>query len=247
MTETKARGLTGSTLKWIAIAAMLTDHFAYAFITTDSPLYIFLRFIGKFTAPIMCYFIAEGYHYTRDVKKYALRLAIFAVISNLPYQFFFTMKTGVHFWPPKVNMLFTLLCGLLALWAWDRIQKEPLRILVVSLLCAVTAFSDWSVIGVMMILAFGIFRGDKKKQMIAYTTVLLVMVASMLYSYAYTGLQDTHLLYGIISNLGTFCIIPLPLLYNGQRGGGKISKWLFYIVYPFHLAVFGLIYMLFVK
>ena len=86
MQKTLTRGgLDSNMLKLIAIAAMTADHIAWLLFPgypTD-PLPIILHIIGRLTCPIMCFFIAEGYHYTRDIKKYTARLFVFAVICLL--------------------------------------------------------------------------------------------------------------------------------------------------------------------
>lgn len=87
LTVTEKRGLSANTLKYIAIAAMLIDHIAWCFVDTYSVLGQIMHVIGRLTAPIMCYFIAEGYYYTRNVKKYLLRLGLFALISWAPFTF----------------------------------------------------------------------------------------------------------------------------------------------------------------
>ena len=82
-------GLDSNMLKLIAIAAMTADHIAWLLFPgypTD-PLPIILHIIGRLTCPIMCFFIAEGYHYTRNIKKYTARLFVFAMISHFAYIF----------------------------------------------------------------------------------------------------------------------------------------------------------------
>ena len=88
--KTKVKGLSGTTIKFIAIAAMLIDHIAWAFVPTYSVFGQIMHVIGRITASIMCFFVAEGYYYTKNVKKYVLRLAIFALISHVPFIFFET-------------------------------------------------------------------------------------------------------------------------------------------------------------
>ena len=80
--------LNRNQLKYLVIAAMLIDHIAWAFVPTASLLGQAMHIVGRLTGPTMAYMLAEGYHYTRNVKKYALRLGIFAVISWLPFSYF---------------------------------------------------------------------------------------------------------------------------------------------------------------
>lgn len=78
-------------LKLVAIIAMTIDHgtdLLYPGFPAE-PIPLALHFIGRLTAPIMWFFVCEGYHYTRNVKKYMLRLGIFAAISHFAYCFGF--------------------------------------------------------------------------------------------------------------------------------------------------------------
>jgi hypothetical protein len=239
MTETKTKGLSADVLKIIAIIAMTLDHAAPVLASADSPLGILIHFFGRFTAPIMCYFIAEGYHYTHDVKKYALRLFLFAAISQVPYQLLFGLGNLLAF-PPQISMIFTLFCGLLALIAWDRIENIALRLLAVIALCAVTWWADWQIFGVLFILAFGVFYGDKKKKMTAFA---LFAVAKIIYNVS-ADLITGHNPIVELSKLGLFCVIPLLLLYNGTRKKSAWRKWFFYIYYPAHLLSFAVVNLL---
>lgn len=72
-------------IKYIAVFTMLLNHVANIFLQPGTFACEALKDIGYFTAPVMCWFLVEGYRYTRSVKKYAGRLLIFAVISQLPY------------------------------------------------------------------------------------------------------------------------------------------------------------------
>ena len=79
------KNISANKLKFIAIIAMLIDHIAVAFVSNQSILGQAMHMIGRVTMPIMCYFIAEGYYKTHNIKKYALRLLIFSIISYYPF------------------------------------------------------------------------------------------------------------------------------------------------------------------
>ena len=72
-------------IKYFAALAMLIDHIAWCFVDTYSVIGYIMHLIGRMTAPIMTYFIVEGFHYTRNVNKYLQRLAVFAAASWLPF------------------------------------------------------------------------------------------------------------------------------------------------------------------
>jgi hypothetical protein len=237
--SSKARtGLNANSLKLIAIAAMLCDHIAWGFVPSASLIYQLMRAIGRLTAPIMSFFIAEGYYHTRSVKKYALRLFVFSIISYFPYYLMFESSQGPSLKTlTRFNVIYTLLCGLLALWAWDKVKNPALKALAIIGLCLLAIRGDWDFALVGFVLIFGIFRGDSKKQMTLFA----------LFSCFYLAVNFTNmlLLKKPVSTqyfeFGIFLVIPLLLCYNGERGGGKNTKWFFYIFYPAHLLILGIL------
>lgn len=86
---TKSKILNSNQLKLIAIIAMTVDHIAWAMFDgyPSALLPLVMHIIGRLTCPIMCYFIAEGYHYTRNINKYTFRLFAFAFVSHFAYIF----------------------------------------------------------------------------------------------------------------------------------------------------------------
>lgn len=227
--------LNGNQIKLIAIVAMTIDHLTWTFFPgTQAVWYVYaLHIVGRLTAPIMWFFIAEGFHYTRNVKKYAARLFVFAVISHFAYDF----AGGIPFIP---NGFFNMTSVMWSL-AWSVVlmviftsESLPqwLKLVLVILICAVTFPSDWSTVAAMCPVYLYLNRGDFKKQSVA----LLVWTA--IYAAVYFVFIDK--VYGLLQ---LFTLLSLPILkqYNGERGSWKGMKWLFYIYYPAHLFVIGLI------
>lgn len=89
MDTIKKTGLNSNEIKLIAIIAMTIDHVTWLLFPGCQKIWwvMLLHAIGRLTAPIMWFFIAEGFHYTRNVKKYIARLFVFAVISHFAYNF----------------------------------------------------------------------------------------------------------------------------------------------------------------
>lgn len=81
--------LDSNAIKLVAIAAMTVDHVAWWLFPgyPRAVLPLAMHIIGRLTCPIMCYFVAEGYHHTRDIRKYTARMFLFAVISHFAYVF----------------------------------------------------------------------------------------------------------------------------------------------------------------
>jgi len=229
--EFKTKSLSGNTIKIIAITAMIIDHLAWAFVGTDTALAAVMHTVGKITGPVMCYFIAEGNHYSKNRRKYVERLAIFALISHVPYNLFSNQGT-VSLLPTSV--IFTLLCGLLALIIYEKVESRPLKYSLILLLIALTFWADWAIFGVLFVLAFGVFYGSPKKQMTAFVIISLLKVVDSLFAEGGINYYRT-----LPAAAGSVLVFILLSLYNGTKGGSKYSKWAFYIIYPLQFLVIG--------
>ena len=80
-----SRGLNRDEIKLIAMGTMLLNHIATVFMEPGTFLYELFVDIGYFTAITMCYFLVEGWRYTHSRKRYALRLLLFALLSQIPF------------------------------------------------------------------------------------------------------------------------------------------------------------------
>lgn len=243
---TEKRGLSANTLKYFAIAAMLIDHIAWCFVETYSVLGQIMHVIGRLTAPIMCYFIAEGYYYTKNVKKYLLRLGIFAVISWAPFLFmefgtfpvYYFSQGGQAIIYPMQGVIYTFFLGLLALVV---IHSESLnklaKVLLLIPIFLLSFLGDWLFFAIIWIIIFDKYRGDFKKQMIWFAaTAVLMELFSML-----IGMTFAESLF----QLGVLLAIVPLYFYNGKRGGSEkfrtFNKWFFYVFYPLHMVILGIL------
>lgn len=233
----REKGLNANQLKVIAITAMTLDHLTWTLFPGYNTEWFAILFhiIGRLTAPIMWFFIAEGYHYTHDIKKYAARLFLLAAVSHFAYNFCF----GIPFIPfqttpfNQTGVVWSLAWGLVLLYIHDQKPWKPwLKILITILVCVITFPSDHSCIAAMAILYIGLYRGNFKKQM------TWMMIWTFIYALVFFFFIDK--VYAIIQ-LFNCLTIPLLLLYNGKRGTMKGIGKLFYIYYPLHLAVCGAI------
>lgn len=232
-------GLSGNALKVIAIVAMTIDHLAWVGIETyeqaETPLQIFLHIIGRLTAPMMIFFVAEGYYHTRNYWRYLRRLLILAVVSHFAFCYF--NMSGFN---PFDNLLFNatsiiwpLLWGLILLKVWDTGRLTLWLKLVVTLLaCLLTFTSDWSCAAPLAILMVGRSRGNFYKQML-----WLMLIIS---GYAIAFFIFHSQIYGMV-HLACWLVVPLLGMYNGQRGSCRWLSKFFYYYYPAHMALIGLI------
>lgn len=237
--------LNANQIKLLAIAGMTIDHVAWMLFPgyPKEPLPILLHMVGRVTCPIMCYFIAEGYHYTSDVSGYRNRLFGFAIVSHFAYVFASADFVGWRSFIPfldgnilnQTSVMWPLAWGLVMLQIADspKISGKG-KALGVILICLIAFPGDWSCIASLCILAFGTNRGSFRKQM--QWMVFYVALYSAVYFFAIDKI------YGLMQ-MAVVLAIPILRMYNGQRGNSRwangIVKWLFYIYYPLHLAVIG--------
>lgn len=233
----KSKGLNANQLKLIAIAAMTLDHLTWTIWPGYSTAWwvIIFHILGRLTAPIMWFFIAEGYHYTHNLKKYAMRLFLLALISHFAYNFCFGMSflpfTATAF--NQTGVVWSLAWGLVLLSIYDNEKiKQWQKTLLTIFICIITFPSDWSCIATMSVLDLGRNRGNFKKQMTSmmFWTSMYAIVYFLFINRVYAFIQ-----------LGTCLTIPLLRLYNGKKGSWKGMGKLFYVYYPAHLFFCGII------
>ena len=226
----RSRGLDGGTLKCIAAALMLTDHVG-AILLPEVPV---LRCVGRLAFPIFAFFIAEGYAHTRDFGRYFRRLAILAVVSEIP----FNLENGAVFDLTRQNVLFTFCLALLTLRGLEALGRER-------------GFGRWAGCG--LVLAAGFAAGELLR--IDYggwgvVTVALLQLCRdgkyaklwlLLAMAAVNGLGMGSLtmpVFGGEMPIQIFAVAALPViwLYNGQAGPKGLRR-AFYVFYPAHLLV----------
>lgn len=236
MKDEKYRILNSDIIKYIAVAAMLLNHIAHIFLPGGTLLKEIFLDIGYFTAITMCYFLVEGYQYTHSKKQYAIRLFLFALISQIPYEMAFGMG--------MLNMIYTLFVCFLILVVREKVTKEPVRTILVILLAAATVFGDWAIGAPVFTIMFDAWRGDRRKIWNAYIFSAVgffcanLGMAWMRYKPLLALLSAAGAALGILASG-----FVIQNLYNGKRAehGRTISKWFFYIFYPGHLLVLALI------
>ncbi len=229
--------LSGNQIKVIAIIAMTIDHLTWAIWPGFQTMwYVYaLHIIGRLTAPIMWFFIAEGCHYTKNPGKYLGRLFVFAIISHFAYNF----ASGISFIPlqggvfNQTSVMWSLALGAALIFICQN-EKIPQwgKILAIIIVCVLSFPSDWSCIAAMCPFFMYSHRGNLKKQM------LDIPIWSLVYGLVYFFFISKP--YGVLQ-LFTCLSIPILMSYNGERGKWKGMKWFFYLYYPAHLIVVGII------
>ena len=208
----KINGLSGSTLKIIAIILMVIDHIGAILF----PNLIVLRIIGRSAFPIFCFLLVEGLMHTHNKWHYALRLGIFALISQVPFSLALA-DTPIYL--EHLNVFFTLFIGLLMLIGFEYSKEQSLSCIVIFI-CAIfvadTLRTDYGAMGIMIILIFYFY--NKQKNFLGLAIALFIV----------NSLSPSTQIFSV------FSLIPI-YFYNGKRG---ISlKYVFYIFYPVHLLI----------
>ena len=223
----------GHLLAWLNIGDTPPDG-----LFADCPLWqrIFIE-LSLMTPPVMFFFVADGFHYTRSRKKYAQRLLIFAFITQIP---FYMLWYPIYGWW-QTNVMFTLFFGLLALCAWESSLKLWQRIALVILCTGATLAiqAEWQLFGVVTIFGLHIFREKPKRRLIWYSSVwgIYILICSIpLFKDGLTGIEIESTLVHIFDFV--FAYVLMTVLYNGRKGKHPtFSKWFFYIFYPAHILL----------
>ncbi len=234
-------GLRKEILRLVAVALMLCDHIWATYMSFGN----WLTYIGRLAFPIFAFFIAEGFCRTSDVKKYALRLLGFGIISEIPFNLFYSSRT---FNPYHQNVMFTLLLGLLAIMVIDRLKKDrsaknialSLLYLLLITVASVIGFVDYGFNGVLMVVMFYLFRDFPFAWVLQLISMVLINIVF------FEGQVIPFELFGKAFEIPTqgFAVLSLvPIwLYGGKRfGRNKVLQYGFYAFYPVHMLVLYLI------
>ena len=223
------RILSGSWLKIIATAAMLIDHVTFVFLSRTPvvlftlfgrtlTLYALLRGIGRIAFPIYAFLITEGYLHTRDRKRYGISLAVFALLSEVPWDL---VHYGKFFSLSSQIVLFTLFLGYLAICMFEHDNGKPF-------------FQAAWLIGLLPVTL--LLRADYG--MSGYCFIVFM------YALRERELLRAVIGCGFLSSRWKAGLAFIPIaLYNGKRGfiRGPVAKYFFYLFYPLHLLALYLI------
>jgi len=239
--EGRRRGISGSTLKIIACVTMLIDHLGafvllsmihsgYRYSDFDIiKCYDIFRDIGRVAIPIFIFLMIQGLYHTSDVKKYIGRMAIFALISEIPFNL---ARTSNIIEIGSCNVFFTLTLGLVAIASiryYTCRDKGPfgkgvvIIAMVLSAIIVTLIGADYGIFGVMAAIVGYVFMYEVKLPSFRSKCLLSIIgITAILIS------MDSS------ENYAIFAILPV-VLYNGKRGF-KL-KYFFYLFYPIHLIV----------
>lgn len=216
-------------LKIIAYVTMLIDHIGAVIIENimDNPgiygipldsntlfyINMALRLIGRLAFPIFAFSIYEGFNKTRDIKKYMLRLFIFALISEIPFDL---AVSGQMFYWSYQNVIWTFLFALMGLYIYEKYDQVFIKIFAIGATLALGELfhTDYGAYGVAIIYVFYFLKDNIKLRNFILGGMFLLQATAI------------------------FALIPLEM-YNGEKGM-KTGRILYYF-YPVHLLALYLI------
>ena len=254
------RGLSREFIKYVAVFMMTLNHISNVFLygkgTGHDALALFLVGLGCFTAPAMLYFMVDGIYYTRSMGKYALRMAVFAAVSQLPYTMAFSAPGRLRYY--NLNFMVTLLICLVMLWAFRAADENAgMRPAVKAVLCGVmfisavwlTRLCDWAYQAPVYAAAFFFARRLLKNIKLGWIFVLIANLAFSLRKVTENGpLTVNGAIFTVMVFIGPLlAAIVICAFYRGGRSkhSGAFSKWFFYAYYPAHLLILsGICYLI---
>lgn len=220
-------GLSGSMLKLLAVLSMTIDHTAAVCLSgvgwAEAPLcviaghtvtwYWLMRCFGRLAFPIFCFLLVEGYRHTSNRSGYALRLMLFAGLSEIPYDLALNGGSTLE----GQNVFLTLLLGFVGMCLYDCVRRSRFdRFLVLVMMTSLVFLCrvDYGIMGFWYIMLLYIYPVYRCRIMVAAGLLLPIG--------------------------GAAAVAAVPVsFYNGRRGFIK-GQWMrnfFYIWYPLHLFV----------
>lgn len=232
--------LTSMHLHILAMALMLCDHLWGTVVPGND----WLTCIGRIAFPIFAFLLVEGYFHTKSLKKYILRLLIWAVLSEIP----FNLAMGSRiFYPVHQNVLWSFLISLglirlneLPKKLWARIAVGCASVLLGYLLGLVTMV-DFYHAGILTVLVFYFFRKRTWWCCLGQLVFLWYINMELLGGYGYDLVLFGQPFFLVRQGFALLALIPI-WLYRGNQG--YHSKWLqslYYGFYPLHLLILGLL------
>lgn len=229
----------------LAMVLMFCDHLWATVVPGND----WLTDIGRLAFPIFAFMTVEGYFHTRNLKKYVLRLFVFALISEIPFNL---MLGSRIFYPIHQNVLWTFLLGI-AMIRWnEKAKNAPVwrRILraassaAVGFLVGTVTMVDYFGAGVLMVLTFYFLRGRKWWQFAGQLIALYYINTEILSGFSYQWELFGRTVWVVRQSFAVLALIPI-WLYRGRQGHhSKAFRWLCYGFYPAHMLLLALIRML---
>ena len=231
--------LTAAVLHIIAMTLMLMDHLWATLLPANE----WLTCAGRVAFPIFAFMAVEGYFHTRSFKKYILRMLLFAVLSEIPFDL---MYGGTWFYPVHQNVLWTFLLSLLGVWLMEQVRKKGktwmyllvcVLVVLAGLVLGTLCMVDYYGAGVLTVFVFYFLHGRKwwcfLGQLAALYWLNVELLGGLMYPVQLFGMEFELCQQG----LALLALIPI-WLYRGRQGyHSKPFQYLCYAFYPVHMLL----------
>lgn len=240
--------VSSAMLHVLGMIFMLCDHSWHALFSTQR----WLTGIGRIAFPIFAFMLVEGFFYTKNRKKYMLRMLVFALVSEVPFDL---LLEGTWMYPFHQNVMWTFLLSMIMLCGIEKVKEKNKRwltivasagIVLAGFLLGMITFVDYYGFGVLMVFTFYFFRERKwwcaLGQLICLYFINVEMLGGMYYPVNLFGME----LEIVEQGLALLALVPI-WLYRGKQG--YHAKWFQYFCYAFYpghllmLYVIGLLTM----
>ena len=215
-------------LKILACVLMTIDHIGVVFFPTMA----LFRIIGRPVFLIFAYLLTEGIKHSKNHKKYLATIFLFALITEPVYKWL--LHNQSH------NIFFTLFAGMCSVLIYEKVKNKDVALLLVILISAVAQLLslEYGFYGVLTIFIFSRFHlKSEYKKLFGF----LLFNTAMLFTLTYLKFPTTFDRISIWYYIQFYSLVALPILLNYDGKRGPSHKYAFYIFYPLHLAILGII------
>lgn len=198
----------------LAMLTMLIDHIGAVFFPNEE----WIRLIGRIAFPLYAFGIVVGYRNTRNLKKYFIRLAALAIISQVPYVLLFETF--------RLNVIFLFLVALLSLYLVDHHDRKLAIPFVISLTILIDPFIEYGIYGIALVFMYRYFSGNG------------LLLGHFLLSAAFLFLMGDGFIIQFFAFVATFLIVFKDKLLSYPV---KVNRQFYRAFYPAHLAILALV------
>ena len=217
-------------LRCLALFAMVCDHAGLALFPDIGA----FRCVGRLAFPLYCFLLTQGYLHTRNRLAYGRRLLMLALVSEIPFDLLIFARPVCA---AEQNALFSLLLGMMALYAADTLKDRPVQAWLAVMavcVCAMAANVSYGWLGPVLCLAAYFGRNNRLRMAMYIAGALLLYTFSL-------ALSDVAASWVLVSLCAPLALIPM-LLYSKKPGPrSRVLSFLFYAAYPLHLAALVII------
>ena len=239
MDQNAKLNISSAGLHILGMGFMLCDHLWAMLFPAEE----WLTCLGRIAFPIFAFMIVEGYTHTHDLRRYLLRMLVWALLAEIPFDL---MYSGSLFYPYHQNVLWTFLLSLLLIHlmeksrenispVWAALSSAGLTIL--GLVLGYAVMTDYYGIGILMVLTFYFFRSRSWKSRLGQFLCLYILNVKLLGGYYYAVEVFEYEIEIVQQSFALLALIPI-WLYQGRQGiHNKIFRYFCYAFYPAHMLL----------